>query len=71
MIEPPNGDWISPEAVAGVRVLAGDTLGPRVAIDTHRHHAHHPIEFDNPETARAWAAGFARKCAPRRSTQPP
>lgn len=64
LIELPNGDWISPEAVAGVRVLTGDTLGPRVAIDTHRHHGHHPIESDDPEAARAWAAGFARECTP-------
>lgn len=63
LIELPNGNWISPKAVAGVRVMVHDKLGPRVVIDTHQHYGHHMVEFDDAEAARMWAAEFGRKCA--------
>lgn len=62
LIQLPNGDWISPKAVAGVRVMVHDKLGPRVVIDAHQHYGHHMVEFDDAEAARAWAAEFGRKC---------
>ena len=71
LIELPNGDWISPKAIAGVRVMVGDKLGPRVVIDTHHHYGHHLIEFDAPEAARTWAAEFGRKCAGAGQPEPP
>lgn len=58
----PNGDWINPNAIAGVRVMVNDKLGPRVVIDTTQHCGHHMIEFDNPEAARAWAEKFGQDC---------
>lgn len=63
LIELPNGDWISPKTVAGVRVMVHDKFGPRVVIDTHQHCGHHIVEFNDADAARAWAAEFARKYA--------
>ncbi len=62
LVKMPNGDWINPEVVVGVRVMVGDKMGPRVVIDTRQNYGHHMIEFDNPEAARAWAKDFGLKC---------
>lgn len=62
LVKMPNGDWINPEVVVGVRVMVGDKMGPRVVIDTRQHYGHHLLEFDDPEAARAWAEKFGQDC---------
>lgn len=63
LLKLPNGDWISPAVVVGVRVMLADKMGPRVVIDTTQQFGHHIIDFDLPEAARTWAGEFGRKCA--------
>jgi hypothetical protein len=62
LIKLPNGDWIAPSAIVGIRVMVDTHSGPRVVIDTTQHYGHHPIEFDNPEAARAYGEELGQRC---------
>lgn len=62
LVKLPNGDWINPTTIAGVRLMVGDKLGPRAVIDTMQNYGQHEIEFDNPEASRVWAEKFGQEC---------
>lgn len=59
LLELPNGDFISPMTVRGIRTIVGDDMGPRVLIDVTTAAQVIMVEFDNVETARRWAGTFA------------
>lgn len=62
LIELPNGDWVDPNAVQGVRLANDKDYGPRVIIDAQGTQALYYFVMDDIEAARAWVADFARKC---------
>ena len=66
LIELPNGDWVDPKAVQGVRLMNDKQFGPRVAIDAYGQSAHFFFHMDDAEAARAWVKDFCTKCNEQR-----
>lgn len=62
LIELPDGNWIDPKAVTGVRVMDDVDHGPRVAIDTLGRPALHYFTFDDADAARGWVKQFGTDC---------
>lgn len=62
LIELPNGDWIAPDAMKGIRTIIDREHGPRVILDLAGGPGCLVVEFDTAEAARAWAAKFGREC---------
>lgn len=54
----PNGYYIDPKTVVGVRPIINDNLSPRVLLNTTPGQLI-VLEFDLPESAKAWARDFA------------
>lgn len=62
LIELPNGDWVDPGAVQGVRMMNDKQFGPRVVIDASGTQALYFFHMDDAEAARAWVKDFCSKC---------
>lgn len=62
LLELPDGNWIDPNSVQGIRILDDRELGPRIVIDAFGQHCLYLIRFDDIEAARGWLKKFGAEC---------